>query len=296
MIQRTPFANALTYAIMVIGFLLLIGPFLVVIAGASQTMQQVNAVPFRFVPGDQFLANATAAWTRGDLGHAMINSLIMTLMITFGKVALSACTAFAIVFFRSPLKHLFFWTVFITLMLPLEVRVVPTYAVAADMFTPFRLLIQFFTGIELKIEWNLLNSYAGLTLPLIATATGTFLYRQFFMTLPDELAEAARMDGSGPVRFFFDMLLPLSRTNILALTTIMFVYGWNQYLWPLLMVTDPSYQTVMMKLRMLLPPEDGGTPDWNVTLAGSLLIMLPPVLVVAVLQRWFVRGLVSSEK
>ncbi|WP_313061823.1 ABC transporter permease subunit, partial [Agrobacterium cavarae] len=139
------------------------------------------------------------------------------------------------------------------------------------------------------------NSYAGLTLPLIATATGTFLYRQFFMTLPDELAEAARMDGSGPMRFFVDMILPLSRTNMLALTTIMFVYGWNQYLWPLLMVTDPSYKTVMMSLSSLLPSENG-TPDWNVTLAGSLIIMLPPLLVVGLLQRWFVRGLVSTEK
>ncbi|OLP57720.1 ABC transporter permease [Xaviernesmea oryzae] len=295
MIQRTPFADALTYGLMILGFLLLIGPFVVVIAGASQSLQQVNAVPFRFMPGTHFLENASAAWTRGDLGHAMVNSLIMATLVTVGKVALSACTAFAIVFFRSPLKHLFFWTVFITLMLPLEVRVVPTYAVAADMFTPFRLLIQFLTGIEIKVEWNLLNSYAGLVLPLIATATGTFLYRQFFMTLPDELAEAARMDGSGPVRFFFDMLVPLSRTNILALTTIMFVYGWNQYLWPLLMVTDPSYKTMMMQLRALLPAENG-IPDWNVTLAGSLIIMLPPVLVVAILQRWFVRGLVASEK
>ncbi len=170
-------------------------------------------------------------------------------------MALSACTAFAIVFFRSPLRHLFFWTVFITLMLPLEVRVVPTYAVAADMFHPFALLINAVSGIDINIEWNLLNSYAGLTLPLIATATGTFLYRQFFMTLPDELAEAARMDGSGPMRFFVDMILPLSRTNMLALTTIMFVYGWNQYLWPLLMVTDPSYKTVMMSLSSLLPPK-----------------------------------------
>lgn len=294
MIQRTPYADAFTYAIMVIGFLLLLGPFLVVLAGASQTMPQVNAVPFSFLPQGEFMTNASAAWARADLGTAMTNSLIMAALVTAGKVALSACTAFAIVFFRTPLKHVFFWSVFITLMLPLEVRVVPTYAVAADLFQPIKSILGFF-GLDIGIEWNLLNSYAGLTLPLIATATGTFLYRQFFMTLPDELAEAARMDGSGSVRFFFDMLLPLSRTNMLALTTIMFVYGWNQYLWPLLMVTDPSYKTVMMSLRALLP-SDNGIPDWNVTLAGSLIIMAPPVIVVAVLQRWFVRGLVSSEK
>ncbi len=280
---------------MIIGFLLLIGPFIVIISGASQSLQQINSVPFSFMPSDRLFENMHAAWNRANLGNAMLNSFIMASLVTVGKVALSACTAFAIVFFRSPLRHLFFWTVFITLMLPLEVRVVPTYAVAADMFHPFALLINAVSGIDINIEWNLLNSYAGLTLPLIATATGTFLYRQFFMTLPDELAEAARMDGSGPMRFFVDMILPLSRTNMLALTTIMFVYGWNQYLWPLLMVTDPSYKTVMMSLSSLLPSENG-TPDWNVTLAGSLIIMLPPLLVVGLLQRWFVRGLVSTEK
>ncbi|TCM54307.1 carbohydrate ABC transporter membrane protein 2 (CUT1 family) [Rhizobium sp. PP-F2F-G48] len=295
MIQRTPYADAFTYGLMALGFLLLIGPFAVIVAGASQTVQQVNAVPFNFLPQNQLIANMTAAWTRADLGTAMLNSFIMATLVTFGKVALSALTAFSIVFFRTPLKHFFFWIVFITLMLPLEVRVVPTYAVAADLFEPIRLLIAWVTGITVSIEWNLLNSYAGLTLPLVATATGTFLYRQFFLTLPDELAEAARMDGSGPARFFIDMLLPLSRTNMLALTTIMFVYGWNQYLWPLLMITDPAYKTTMMSLVSLLPAENG-TPDWNVTLAGSLIIMLPPLLVVAVLQRWFVRGLVASEK
>ncbi|NHT74721.1 carbohydrate ABC transporter membrane protein 2 (CUT1 family) [Rhizobium sp. PP-F2F-G38] len=295
MIQRTPYADAFTYVLMALGFLLLLGPFAVIVAGASQTVQQVNAVPFNFLPQNQLIVNITAAWQRADLGTAMLNSFIMASIVTFGKVALSALTAFSIVFFRTPLKHFFFWIVFITLMLPLEVRVVPTYAVAADLFEPIRLLIAWVTGITVSIEWNLLNSYAGLTLPLVATATGTFLYRQFFMTLPDELAEAARMDGSGPVRFFIDMLIPLSRTNMLALTTIMFVYGWNQYLWPLLMITDPAYKTTMMSLVALLPAENG-TPDWNVTLAGSLIIMLPPLLVVAVLQRWFVRGLVSSEK
>ncbi|WP_296075331.1 ABC transporter permease subunit [uncultured Agrobacterium sp.] len=295
MIQRTPYADAFTYGLMIIGFLLLIGPFIVIIAGASQSLQQINSVPFSFIPSGRLFENMQTAWYRANLGNAMLNSFIMASLVTVGKVALSACTAFAIVFFRSPLRHLFFWTVFITLMLPLEVRVVPTYAVAADMFHPFRLLINAISGIDVNIEWNLLNSYAGLTLPLIATATGTFLYRQFFMTLPDELAEAARMDGSGPMRFFVDMILPLSRTNMLALTTIMFVYGWNQYLWPLLMVTDPSYKTVMMSLSSLLPSENG-TPDWNVTLAGSLIIMLPPLLVVGLLQRWFVRGLVSTEK
>jgi sn-glycerol 3-phosphate transport system permease protein len=295
MIQRTPYADAFTYLLMAFGFLVLIGPFAVILAGASQTVAQVNAVPFDFLPGGHLIENASTAWVRGNLGTAMLNSFIMASLVTFGKVALSGLTAFSIVFFRTPLKSFFFWIVFITLMLPLEVRVVPTYAVAADVFQPIRLLIAAVSGIEVSLEWNLLNSYAGLALPLVATATGTFLYRQFFLTLPDELAEAARMDGSGPIRFFFDMLIPLSRTNMLALTTIMFVWSWNQYLWPLLMITDPAYKTTMMSLAALVPDE-GSQPDWNVTLAGSLVIMLPPLLVVAVLQRWFVRGLVATEK
>ena len=295
MIQRTPYADAFTYFVMALGFLLLLGPFAVIVAGASQTVAQVNSVPFNFLPSTHLIENMTSAWTRANLGTAMFNSFVMASLITFGKVALSGLTAFSIVFFRTPLKSFFFWIVFITLMLPLEVRVVPTYAVAADVFQPIRLLIAAVSGIDVSLNWNLLNSYAGLALPLVATATGTFLYRQFFMTLPDELAEAARMDGSGPVRFFFDMLLPLSRTNMLALTTIMFVWGWNQYLWPLLMITDPAYKTTMMSLVSLLPGENA-LPDWNVTLAGSLIIMLPPLIVVAVLQRWFVRGLVATEK
>ncbi|MDO1583291.1 ABC transporter permease subunit [Rhizobium oryzicola] len=295
MIQRTPVSNAVTYLIMILGFVLLIGPLLVVLLGATQNVQQINMIPFRFVPQDQLFHNLQAAWRRANLGSAMLNSFIMASLVTVGKVALSALTAYAIVFFRTPLKHFLFWSVFITLMLPLEVRVVPTYAVAADLFSPINTLIELVTGTRLSIEWNLLNSFAGLTLPLIATATGTFLYRQFFLTLPEELAEAARIDGAGPIRFFFDMVLPLSRTNMLALTTIMFVYGWNQYLWPLLMVTDASYKTTMMSLISLLPA-DNGTPDWNVTLAGSLIIVLPPLLVVGTLQRWFVRGLVSHDK
>jgi sn-glycerol 3-phosphate transport system permease protein len=295
MIQRTPWSDALTYGLMILGFLILIGPFIVILAGASQTEIQVNSVPFQFIPQDHLFENMRAAWTRAELGTSMFNSLLMAVLVTIGKVVLSALTAYAIVFFRTPLKHFFFWVVFITLMLPLEVRVVPTYAVAADVLQPFKLLVSTLTGVQLSVNWNLLNSYSGLTLPLVATATGTFLYRQFYLTLPDELAEAARMDGSGPVRFFFDMLVPLSRTNMLALTTIMFVYGWNQYLWPMLMVTEPSYKTVMMSLIALLPDQNG-TPDWNVTLAGSLIIMVPPLFVVAVLQRWFVRGLVSTDK
>ncbi|RZL93014.1 MAG: ABC transporter permease subunit, partial [Variovorax sp.] len=197
------------------------------------------------------------------------------------------------------------WLIFITLMLPLEVRIVPTYAIAANALLPFQVildtfgitwLVQAVSGIQVSLNWNLLNSYTGLILPLVATATGTFLYRQFFMTIPDELAEASKMDGASAMEFFWDVLIPLSRTNMLALATIMFVGSWNQYLWPLLITTDrANFGTVVMQLKALIPAMNG-TPDWNVTMAGALIIMLPPLLVVAFMQRWFVRGLISRDK
>ena len=208
-------------------------------------------------------------------------------------------------FFHYRARMFFFWMIFITLMLPLEVRIVPTYAIAANALAPLQSildvtgltgLVQQLSGVQLALNWNLLNTYEGMILPLIATATGTFLYRQFFMTVPDELVEASKMDGSGPMQFLVDVLIPLSRSNMLALATIMFVYSWNQYLWPLLVTTDREhFGTVVMQLKALVPAQNG-TPDWNVTMAGALIIMLPPLLVVAFMQRWFVRGLITRDK
>ncbi len=295
MIERTPYMNILTYAIMVLGLIVVLLPFVMVITAATQNLQEVNTVPYQLAPGTHFWDNLSAAWQRANLGVAMWNSLFTSVLITVLKVGIAALSAYAIVYFNNPLKHVFFWLVFITLMLPLEVRVVPTYNIAADVLQPINWFVALVTGIELHLEWNLLNSYTGLILPVVATATGTFLYRQFYMTLPDELTEAAKMDGAGAIRFFVDILLPISRTNILALGTIMFVYAWNQYLWPKLMVTDPAFKTSMVAMRALVPGENS-LPEWNVSMAGALIIMLPPLIVVAVLQRWFVRGLVSTEK
>lgn len=205
----------------------------------------------------------------------MLNSLIMALGITFGKIAISLISAYAIVFFRFPFRGLCFWTIFITLMLPVEVRIVPTYEVVANL--------------------DLLNSYTGLTLPLIASATATFLFRQCFLSIPGELVEAARIDGAGPIRFFFDILLPLSRTNIAALFVILFIYGWNQYLWPLLITTDDAYYTLVMSIKRMLSVTDGDI-EWNQIMATTLLAMLPPVAVVLGMQKLFVKGLVDSEK
>ena len=232
----------------------------------------------------------------------------MAIGVTIGKVVLAALTAFAIVFFQFRVRMIVFWGIFVTLMLPLEVRIVPTYAVAANVLSPYQTLLNtvgigdlwlWITGTELALEWNLLNSYTGLVLPLVATATGTFLYRQFFLTIPEDLVESAKMDGAGPLRFLWDMLLPLSKTNMAALATIMFIYAWNQYLWPLLVTTDPTYETAVTALQRLTPMSattGGGTPDWNVAMAAALLVMLPPLLLVIFMQRWFVRGLIAQDK
>jgi sn-glycerol 3-phosphate transport system permease protein len=184
-------------------------------------------------------------------------------------------SAFAIVYFRFPFRMGFFWMIFITLMLPVEVRIIPTFEVVANL--------------------GMLNSYWGLSIPLIASATATFMFRQTFLTIPDELLEAARIDGAGPMRFFFDILLPMSRTNIAALFVILFIYGWNQYLWPLLITTDQSMFTIVMAIKQMLEAAEQ-SPEWNIIMMTTLLAMLPPILVVIFMQKLFVKGLTETEK
>jgi sn-glycerol 3-phosphate transport system permease protein len=305
MIERSPIFDFVTYLAMALGAFVVVVPFWITFVAGSQSLQEVSQVPIGLLPSSHLWENLQQAWNRADLGPKMLNSLIVAVGVTVGKITLASLSAFAIVFFNFRARMICFWLIFITLMLPLEVRIVPTYSIAANAFLPLQVIMDTFgitwlietvTSVRVALEWNLLNSYTGLILPLVATATGTFLYRQFFMTIPDELVEASKMDGSGPLEFFWDVLLPLSRTNMLALATIMFVSSWNQYLWPLLITTDrENFGTVVMQLKSLIPSMNG-TPDWNVTMAGALIIMLPPLLVVAFMQRWFVRGLISRDK
>ena len=309
MIERTPILNIATHAILVFGLILILVPIWLAFVGATLTLQEVNSAPIELWPGDQLWVNLKEAWALSDFGQKFVNTLIVATGVVVGKITLACITAFALVFFNFRGRMLIFWMIFITLMLPLEVRIVPTYAVAANALTPFQTimdwtgiswLINTVSGIEVSLEWNLLNSYTGLILPLVATATGTFLYRQFFLTIPDELVEAARMDGAGPLRFLWDILIPLSKTNVAALATIMFVYAWNQYLWPLLVVTDrANYGMVVVQLSDLVPDQlttGGGTPTWHLAMAATLVVMLPPILIVILMQRWFVRGLINTDK
>ena len=278
---RSLSARILTYVVLVLGVLVVAFPVWVTFVASTQTLDEVQSVPMSLLPGTQMLDNyrevlvAGAGNTTAPVARMMRISLIMALTIAIGKIAISLLSAFALIYFRFPFRALAFWLIFVTLMLPVEVRIMPTYQVMADL--------------------HLIDTYAGLTLPLIASATATFLFRQFYMTVPDELAEAAKIDGAGPMRFFWHVLLPLSRTSIAALFVIQFVYGWNQYLWPLLVTTQESMYPVVIGIKRMIAGGDAAT-EWQLVMATAMLAMLPPVAIVVLMQKWFVKGLVDTEK
>ena len=281
MVERRRGLTFMTHAILAIGVVILAFPIYVAFVASTHSLQAVLQVPMPLLPGEHLVENYLQAILGGTkavgvpVGRMMLNSLVMAVGITLGKIAISIISAYAIVYFRFRFRMLFFWTIFITLMLPVEVRILPTYKVVSDL--------------------GMLDTYSGLTIPLIASATATVLFRQFFMTVPDELAEAARVDGAGPFRFFVTILLPLSRTNIAALSVILFIYGWNQYLWPLLITTNESMYTILIGINRMLAVGDTQA-EWHIIMATAILAMLPPILVVLVMQRQFVKGLVETEK
>ncbi|MFJ2993370.1 sn-glycerol-3-phosphate ABC transporter permease UgpE [Pandoraea sp. NPDC087047] len=281
MIENRRGLDIFCHVMLIVGVLLVVFPLYVAFVAATMNESEVFNVPLSLIPSSHLLENLATVWGSGTGNAAMPfglmlgNSLFMALVVTIGKISVSILSAFAIVYFRFPLRNLFFWLIFVTLMLPVEVRIFPTVQVISSL--------------------GLINSYAGLTVPLIASATATFLFRQFFMTLPDELVEAARIDGAGPMRFFFDVVLPLSKTNIAALFVITFIYGWNQYLWPILVTNAPSMTTAVVGIKSMIGSGDTAT-QWQLVMSATLLAMLPPLAVVLLMQRWFVRGLVDSEK
>ena len=283
MVERKPILTALAHLVLLLGVLIVAFPLYVTFVASTQTAEEILQAPMSLVPGSHLVENYLAALKGTGMGAAsnapvapiMMVSLVTALVIAFGKIGISLLSAFAIVYFRFPLRNVFFWAIFVTLMLPVEVRIGPTYEVVSD--------------------FGMLNSYAGLTVPLIASATATFLFRQFFLTVPDELVEAARIDGAGPMRFFKDVLLPLSTTSIAALFVIQFIYGWNQYLWPLLVSTEERMYPVVVGIKQMISDGDA-TNDWAVIMATAILAMLPPALVVMLTQKWFVKGLVDTEK
>ena len=281
MIENRPLLSMFSHVVLAIGVAIVSLPIYVTFVASTQTAEQVLNAPMSLLPGTHLIDNYKSVLTHGageasaPVGRMMWVSLVSALVIAIGKIAISLLSAFAIVYFRFPFKQVVFWMIFVTLMLPVEVRIFPTYQVISDL--------------------GMLNSYAGLTIPLIASATATFLFRQFFMTVPDELVEAARVDGAGPMRFFKDVLVPLSATSIAALFVIQFIYGWNQYLWPLLVTTNENMYPVVIGIKRMISGGEAAQ-QWNLVMATAMLAMLPPALIVIFMQRWFIKGLVDTEK
>ena len=282
MVQKRSFLDFVPHLILILGVLVVVFPVYVAFVASTWDAATISNGTMPLTPGPHFLDNyyrtifiGTSGSTREPVGAMMFNSLIMALSIALGKIAISLISAFAVVYFRFPFRMAAFWTIFVTLMLPVEVRIYPTYKIVADL--------------------HLLDTYAGLTIPLIASATATLLFRQFFMTVPDELVEASMIDGAGPMKFFWDTLLPLSITSVAAMFVIQFIYGWNQYLWPLLITTKDSMQTIVIGIKKMIVTQDALT-EWQIAMATAILAMLPPVFVVVAMQKLFVKGLVETEK
>jgi sn-glycerol 3-phosphate transport system permease protein len=282
-IERRGTHGILAHVIVLVGVFIVAFPLYLALVASTHTAQEIVQRPMPLLPGSHMwesyksalFGRETSAGSNAPVIHMMWVSLVTALVISIGKIAISLLSAFAVVYFRFPLRKTFFWAIFVTLMLPVEVRILPTYKVLSDL--------------------NMLNTYAGLTIPLIASATATFLFRQFFLTVPEELTEASRMDGAGPLRFFFDVLLPLSKTSMAALFVIQFIYGWNQYLWPLLATTGEDMYPVVVGIKRMIAGGDSQN-EWNVVMATAILAMLPPAIVVVGMQKWFVKGLVDTEK
>lgn len=281
MIERQRGLRICCHIIVWIAMLIILFPLYVAWVASTLDSQQITQVPLTLLPGGHWWQNLRTIWIAGvssnspPLMYLLLNSFVMALGITFGKIVISIFSAFALVWFRFPFRQFAFWLIFITLMLPIEVRIFPT--------------------IEVVSQLNLLNSYSGLIMPMMASATATFLFRQFFLSLPNELIEAARIDGASAIRFFIDIVLPLSRTTLATLFVITFIYGWNQYLWPILITTDSQLMTAVAGVKSMIASGDGVTP-WNLVMAAMLITLLPPVVVVLALQRYFVKGLIESEK
>ncbi|WP_047464381.1 sn-glycerol-3-phosphate ABC transporter permease UgpE [Rhizobium rhizogenes] len=282
MIEKRPVANLVGHLMLILGIIIVAFPIYYTFVASTMTSAEILRPPISLLPGGHFAENYGEALSGGvervvgvSLPRMLWNTFVVAIVIAVGKIAISFLSAFAIVFFRFPLRMVFFWMIFVTLMLPVEVRILPTYKVIVDL--------------------GMIDTYAGLTLPLMASATATFLFRQFFLTVPGELLEAARIDNAGPFRFMRDILLPLSKTNIAALFVILFIYGWTQYLWPLLVTNDAKMSTIIIGLRKMVDFADAATP-WNFVMVTAILAIIPPIIVVVLMQRWFVKGLVETEK
>jgi sn-glycerol 3-phosphate transport system permease protein len=282
MVEQNRFLDVLTWVVVIAGITLVCFPVYVTFVASSLTAEEVLQSPMTLIPGAHLVENYRIALFKGvgesavPVGLMLFNSLVLALGVALGKILVSIISAYAVVYFRFPLRKLAFWAIFITLMLPVEVRIMPTYKVVSDL--------------------GLINTRSGMILPIVASATATFLFRQMFLTVPEELTEAARVDGAGPMQFFWNILLPLSTTTIAALFVIQFIYGWNQYLWPLLITTDRTLTPIVVGVTQMISRGGDAATDWNLVMATVMLAMIPPAVIVVLMQRWFVKGLIETEK
>jgi len=282
MVEQNRFLDVLTWVVVIAGIALVCFPVYVTFVASSLTAEEVLQSPMTLIPGAHLVENYRIALFKGvgesavPVGLMLFNSLVLALGVALGKILVSIISAYAVVYFRFPLRKLAFWAIFITLMLPVEVRIMPTYKVVSDL--------------------GLINTRSGMILPIVASATATFLFRQMFLTVPEELTEAARVDGAGPMQFFWNILLPLSTTTIAALFVIQFIYGWNQYLWPLLITTDRNLTPIVVGVTQMISRGGDAATQWNLVMATVMLAMIPPAVIVVLLQRWFVKGLIETEK
>jgi sn-glycerol 3-phosphate transport system permease protein len=274
--RRKDWSGVIAHAILVAAVGALAFPLYYAFVISTQSLGEVSSLPPKLYPSTSLLDNYAQAWERVKLGRMLVNSAVVAIAIAVGKIVISLLSAFAIVYFNFRGKQLVFWMIFVTLMLPVPVRIVSTYNVIS------------------VLGW--VDTYWGLTVPLMASATGTFLFRQFFQTIPDSLAEAAQLDGAGPLRFLWSILLPLSKANVAALFVILFVYGWNEYLWPLLVTNTPEMRTAVIGIEALVPRSGSQLPEWNIIMAAAIMVLVPPVAVIVAMQRWFVKGLIETEK
>ena len=305
MVQRSPIFNVFNHLLLILAVALVGFPIYYAFVASTLTLEEVTQVPMPLVPGSHLTENLQTAARQGQLLRVLFNTFVVALSVALGKIAISILSAFSMTYFRFRMRMAAFWLIFVTLMLPVEVRIVPTNDVAANLLTPINWFEQLFFipqitawlghPMQFTVKLSMLNTFPGLILPLVASATATFVFRQFFLTIPDELCEQAKIDGAGPMRFFWSIMVPMSYTNMAALVVILFVYGWNQYLWPLLVTTDPQMNTAMIMLRQMMPGAND-PQTWNLVMASALMVLIPPAVVVIVMQRFIVKGLIEGEK
>ena len=274
--RRVPWSSVVVHGLLLLCVAVIAFPLYYAFVISTQTVDQVIGRPPLLTPSSHALQNYAAAWMRASMARLLWNSAVVAIVSTVGKITISILSAFAIVYFNFRGRQVVFWMIFVTLMLPVEVRIMSTFEVIGNL------------------GW--LNTYQGLTVPLMASATATFLFRQFYLTVPNELAEAAQLDGCGPLRFLWSFLLPLSWANIAALFVVLFIFGWNQYLWPLMITNTAEMRVVVIGLEDLIPRTGTHVPEWNVMMAAAMMALVPPVAVILFMQRWFVRGLIETEK